>query len=288
MPSIETNLACWGKAYDWSCMGDEWSSPWGGTQPLWWGTILPRIRSFVPTHTILEIAPGFGRCTQFLLTLAQQLVLVDLAESCIEACKRRFFASQHISYHVNDGKSLQMISDNSVDFAFSFDSLVHAEADVMKSYVSQLAMKLRPGGMAFLHHSNLGAYRCAVALAKKVRDAVALAKKVHPATTQVLMNIVDCLVPCWRSETMTAGLMRQYCLEAGLCCVSQELINWSSGKRLIDCFSVLAKSAPISGRFCCVVENPGFMDEARRVSHLARLYSARRTDGAPVRAGANP
>ena len=223
-------------------MGDEWSSPWGGTQPLWWGTILPRIRSFVPTHTILEIAPGFGRCTQFLLTLAQQLVLVDLAESCIEACKRRFFASQHISYHVNDGKSLQMISDNSVDFAFSFDSLVHAEADVMKSYVSQLAMKLRPGGVAFLHHSNLGAYRCAVALAKKVRDAVALAKKVHPATTQVLMNIVDCLVPRWRSETMTAGLMRQYCLEAGLCCVSQELINWSSGKRLIDCFSVLAKA----------------------------------------------
>ncbi len=288
MPSIETNLACWEKEHDWSCMGDEWSSPWGGTQPLWWGTILPRIRSFVPTHTILEIAPGFGRCTQFLLTLAQQLVLVDLAESCIEACKRRFFASQHISYHVNDGKSLQMIRDNSVDFAFSFDSLVHAEADVMKSYVSQLAMKLRPGGVAFLHHSNLGAYRCAVALAKKVRDAVGLTKKVRPTTTQVLTNIADYLVPCWRSETMTAGLMRQYCLEAGLCCVSQELINWSSGKRLIDCFSVLAKGAPISGRSCCVVENRGFMDEARRVSHLARLYSARRTDGAPVRAGANP
>jgi hypothetical protein len=52
-----------------------------------------------------------------------------------------------------------MIENGSIDFAFSFDSLVHAESDVMSSYAHELARVLKPGGVAFLHHSNLDAVR---------------------------------------------------------------------------------------------------------------------------------
>jgi len=41
---------------------------------------------------------------------------------------------------------------------FSLDSLDHAEGDVMEAYLGQLAHKLTPNGVGFIHHSNLGMY----------------------------------------------------------------------------------------------------------------------------------
>ena len=137
MGTISENKRLW-TDYDWQQQGDEWSAEWGTTEILWWGTIRPRIHAFVPTGTILEVAPGVGRCTQYLKDLCQHLTVVDLTDRCIEACKERFSSDSHITYHVNDGKSLEMIPDHSVDFVFSFDSLVHVEADVIEAYLSQM------------------------------------------------------------------------------------------------------------------------------------------------------
>ena len=55
--------------------------------------------------------------------------------------------------------SLPMVEDQSIDFAFSFDSLVHVESDVLMGYLAELARTLKPEGVAFLHHSNYGSYR---------------------------------------------------------------------------------------------------------------------------------
>src|SRR5512143_2338398 len=124
MPPVEWNLQQWNQEYSWTKQGDERSSSWGGAEAQWFGAILPRIHAFIPAQNILEIAPGFGRWTNFLRGQCERLVVVDMAESCITACRQRFATDSHISYHVNDGKSLEMIPDGSVDFVFSFDSLV--------------------------------------------------------------------------------------------------------------------------------------------------------------------
>ena len=158
MPSVETNKAVWRDEYTWPQRGDEWSAPWGNAATQWHCVILPRIHAFLPAHTVLEIAPGYGRWTQFLQPEAQHLIAVDLSESCIEACKSRFADATNISYHVNDGKSLATVADGSVNFAFSFDSLVHADLDVLRAYLAELRNKLSPDGVAFLHHSNIGVY----------------------------------------------------------------------------------------------------------------------------------
>ena len=84
---------------------------------------------------------------------------MDLSSKCIESCKQRFAYASHISYHINDGRSLDMIENRSIDFVFSFDSLVHAEADVLESYLDQLSNKLKPHGVGLIHHSNLLQYR---------------------------------------------------------------------------------------------------------------------------------
>src|SRR5437879_3573156 len=123
MPTIEQNVQQWTNPREWVERGEQWSKIWGGSETQWFFSIYPRIHAFVPTITILEIAPGYGRWTHYLKNYSKHLILVDLLSECIEACKKRFSSESHITYHVNDGKSLAMIPNNSIDFVFSFDSL---------------------------------------------------------------------------------------------------------------------------------------------------------------------
>lgn len=259
MPEIDENLQVWTEGWDWSTRGDEWSKWWGGTEAEWYAALLPRIHSFVPTGTILEIAPGYGRWTQYLKDLATKVVLVDLAENCIEACKQRFADATNIEYHVNDGRSLDMVADESVDLAFSFDSLVHVEADVLEAYISQLAKKLRPTGVAFIHHSNAGQYQRATALARRAPKRV-----LFPLITRgVLLDIY-----AWRAMSVTADKVADMCDRHGLSCIGQEKISWEWGSYLIDTISVITRKGSRWDRPRRTFTTRGFRDEGQRMINL--------------------
>ena len=262
MPTLQDNRHRWA-AYGWSQGGEEWSGAWGGSDNLWYGSLLPRIRRFLPAGSILEIAPGYGRITHYLRHHAERLTIVDVTEKCIEHCKVRFADDEHIAYHVNDGLSLAMVPDRSIDFAFSFDSLVHTEADVVRGYVTQLADKLTDDGAAFLHHSNLGEYRWLNRFAKRIPGRLR-----RPLIRQGL--IVNTLSA--RGESVTADEVRGYCEAAGLHCVSQEVINWA-GRHLIDCMTVFCRPGSRHATAFRQVRNPFFMAEAHRIRGLSQLYS---------------
>jgi SAM-dependent methyltransferase len=256
MPEVDENRANWTAGWQWPEQGDEWSAWWGGTAALWNAAILPRIRAWVPAGTILEIAPGFGRWTGYLASLADRVVAVDLTERCVVACRERFAGRPEVEVHVNDGRSLPMVADGSVDFAFSFDSLVHAESDVLGAYMGELARVLRPDGVAFVHHSNIGAYPRQTRLARRVRSP-----RLHGALTRrgVLINM-----PAWRAESVTAESVAAQAADAGLACISQEKVNWEYGRQLIDAFTVVTPRGSRWERPLEVVENPRFTDEAAR------------------------
>jgi Methyltransferase domain len=264
MPSVEQNLRLWNEEHDWPEQGDEWSASWGGSHAQWYGCILPRISAFIPAEHVLEIAPGQGRWTRFLQGYATSLTLVDLAPSCIAACRSRFSSLRHLDYHVNDGRSLEMIEDESLDFVFSFDSLVHADSDTMRSYCLQIARKLRVGGTGFVHHSNLGAYQ------RWLR-----AKRVVVALCRGSSRVGNLLIhDCARAPEMTANLMVQFCQEAGLTCTSQEIIPWETSRRPIDCFTAFKKEDAANQRSCHVFVNYSFMKEAAATKRLALLYGS--------------
>lgn len=264
MARVDENLANWSTGWDWSSRGDEWSAWWGNTPALWAGAVLPRIHAHVPTGTILEIAPGYGRWTQYLRELADRLVVVDLTEGCIDACRARFAGADNIEYHVNDGRSLPMVADGSIDFAFSFDSLVHAEADVLRDYLGELRRTLRPDGVGFVHHSNIGRYPRLTALGRRVPRR-AFAPLVRRGA---LINL-----PAWRAESVTAELFASMCDDAGLVCITQETVSWEFGRYLIDAFSTFTPAGSRWARPCETLRNPWFTDEARR---MRRLYAGRR------------
>jgi SAM-dependent methyltransferase len=253
MPTIQENLNYF-QQYEWTRQGDEWSDPWGGPEAQWFGAIYPRITDFIRAQSILEIAPGFGRWTQYLKNYCENLTLVDLSNRCIETCKERFAAYSHINYHVNDGRSLSMIPDRSIEFVFSFDSLVHVEADVMGAYLDQLAQKLTPHGVGFSHHSNIGAYPNLVFLLRML-----------PLRLRGLLMRKNILVnDGWRAHSMSATVFERLCEKAGLQCISQELINWQ-GDLLIDCFSTFTLKLSRWSRPNRIIKNPGFMEEAELI-----------------------
>lgn len=266
-PSVDANQGLWDGNYAWPERGDEWSAAWGGADAQWHSTLRPRLRRFLPASTILEIAPGYGRWTKYLIECCDRYVGVDLSAEAVEACRRRFADVAHAEFHVNDGRSLSAIDAASIDLAFSFDSLVHAEEDVVGAYLNELARVLTADGVAFLHHSNLAACRPvarSLGLALRVAErALRRGRLVEPDH--------------WRATTMSARRLDELAGRAGLACIGQEVVNWLGG-RLIDCISLVA---PRGSRWECpnaVVHNPYFMAEAASSARAAQVH----TDSGPL------
>jgi SAM-dependent methyltransferase len=212
MPSVDENLKVW-DSYPWSDRGEEWSQPWGNAALQWAITIYPRIMRAIPTDTILEIAPGFGRWVPFLLAYSRSYIGIDISPRCISYCQDVYGRlRQRPRFSVGDGTSFPGVENSNVSFIFSFDSLVHVELDCLSAYMKEINRVLRPGGYAFLHHSNLGAYE---------------------------VGSVD--NQGWRGVTVSAERFAHECVDAGLRVVTQEKTPWVFGGILTDCFSLLQK-----------------------------------------------
>jgi len=229
MPSIEWNKRHWGTEYPWSAHGDEWSYSFGSASAHWFAFILPRLHRYLPDISapgsrIVEIAPGHGRWTQFLLNHCKSLAAYDISEKCISHCRTRFINRVEegtAQFHLIDGLNIPE-KDDAVDLVFSFDSLVHVERDVMQSYLTHLGRCLKPGRFAFLQHSNLGAYP-------------------H------LHNYNNAGPYILRGTSVSAATMRADAKERGLITLIQEGLNHETQtmkNELVDCISVIQKPLP--------------------------------------------
>ena len=270
MPSIEENIDKWNAGYDWRLRGDAWSRPWGGAESQWYGSVFPRIRRFLPASAVLEIAPGFGRWTEFLLEHCDTLTAVDVASKCVEGCRERFAHYPQARFETNDGHSLPMVEDESIDFAFSFDSLVHVESDVLIGYLAELARTLKPEGVAFLHHSNYGSYRRsahAFAPLQTTLDRLPAVARAGLMRTGVYRGAH------WRASSVSASGFAELSEAAGLHCVGQELVNWEGGVVLLDSMSVVTRPGSHWDRPNCVVKNRLFRLEARSIRTSGSVYS---------------
>ncbi len=290
MPTLDWNLKQWEARQAWSDRGDEWSEAWGSADMQWYGSLLPRLHRFLPAQNILEIAPGYGRWTSHLLEHCQQLFAVDLSPSCIEHCRKRFDGHENARLFVNDGTSLPMIADQSIDLVFSFDSLVHADAEVIAPYLQEIHRVLRPDGVAFIHHSNLGEYARYFKTFTRVKnwlmkttarsagppDSPATADNVtNTELTHLYFRVRETMgldSDHSRSLSMTADRFSDIARAAGLRCMVQEKINWAT-RRTIDCLSLVTRQDS-SWQGNTRWRNAGFMREAATIKGLSRVYDA--------------
>lgn len=139
-------------AWDWSKGGEEWTPSEEWKRSLIHCLMEPLARG----ERVLEIGPGGGRWSVELAPLAERLVLVDLSDACIEACRERLAHFDHVEYFVNDGQTLDGVGDESVSVVWSFDVFVHLAPEVMEKYLGEIARVLEPGGRGLIHHGGDG------------------------------------------------------------------------------------------------------------------------------------
>ena len=129
----------WNNVDTWIDDGEEWSDHFETTDNLWDVIILPKIKPYIKGD-VLEIAPGHGRITRKLLESNINLDILDLSDTCIERCRKRF--------------DLTDINSNSKDFIISFDSFVHMHEEVINSYLSEINRVLKLDGYLIANSSR--------------------------------------------------------------------------------------------------------------------------------------
>lgn len=145
--------------WDWGERGEEWTRDAGAyrsVDPLAWKQdIVERfLRAHAPKDGVaLEIGPGGGRWTEYLLEVCSRVHLADVSAPCLELCRERF-GDERIVAHLVAGASLDALGDASIDFAWSYDAFVHINPLDTDGYLRSLARVLRPGARAVIHHPD--------------------------------------------------------------------------------------------------------------------------------------
>lgn len=259
MGSIADNRVYY-QQYDWSGGGVEWSAPWGGTRQMWLTSLYPRLAAYLPAGRIVEIGSGHGRIAKILHAFArEELVLYDIVESCVAACKKAFETSSKTTCLLTDGRTLPGIPSRSADLVVSFYSLVAADAETVAAYIGEFGRVLGSDGVAFLHHSNAAVYYD--------DDAVESDPRMP-------------LLAAYRDVTTSARSVRDWARDCGLSCIRQECIDWDLEGVLTDCFSTFVRAGSKWEESTQVIENPDFGAERRlAATHAATARGRGRRPG---------
>ncbi len=148
----------WRDPNKWEHDGDDWSfhaDSCGQPYRDWKQAVVNAfLEPFLSVDVdFLEVAPGHGRWTEFMVGRTRSLTLVDLDADCIGVCRERFGNHAEVEFLVNDGRSVP-VADASVDVIWSFGTFVHIGLDDFDAYVADFRRVLRPGGRFIIHHAG--------------------------------------------------------------------------------------------------------------------------------------
>jgi ubiquinone/menaquinone biosynthesis C-methylase UbiE len=159
LANVKNNLQLWDHDYDWTADGDEWeyqADRSGVSYSEWKSSLVSHlIEPYARDADVIEIAPGHGRWSEFIIGMCRHATLVDLGPNCLEYCRTRFAENANVDYFLTTGTQLPFYAAGAIDFVFSYDSFVHMSADVIQSYMAEIARVLKTGGTAIIHHAEI-------------------------------------------------------------------------------------------------------------------------------------
>ena len=115
------------------------------------------ITPYVTPNTVaLEIGPGGGRWTRYLLN-AKSIILVDIVPQFFGYLRGRFPEAAHkMRFYESSGSELNGIDAASVDYLLTFDAFVHIEPPGIREYLHEIQRVLKPGAAAIIHYGDIG------------------------------------------------------------------------------------------------------------------------------------
>jgi ubiquinone/menaquinone biosynthesis C-methylase UbiE len=150
--STAMNCQIW-QNWDWAEGGEEWTE-----SAEWKNSLIKNILSKYITEggCVLEVGSGAGRWTEPLQRVAGHLIAVDIADRCIDICKRKFAGCGNVEFFVNNGFELQFVDDESIDSVWSFDVFVHINAEEIEGYAEEFKRVMKKGSCGVIHHGHNG------------------------------------------------------------------------------------------------------------------------------------
>jgi hypothetical protein len=111
--------------------------------------VLPYVNA---EHTALEIGPGGGRWTRYLLGF-RTLYVVDYYQELLDELEKSISAANMI-FVKNGGCDFPGIGPGTIDYAFSFGTFVHLDVDLIETYLRNLRFVLKPEANVVIHYSD--------------------------------------------------------------------------------------------------------------------------------------
>ena len=158
MPSLDWNKEWGNRLFMWTknnqgYYGEQWGDP-EKVEKLSF-VIKKYISPYInPESVVLEIGPGGGRFTKYLLD-AKKIILVDLCSEFFPYLSARFKDSScKFQFYQTKGYELEGVDSYSIDFLFSFGTFVHIEPEDIYKYLKSIQRVLKSKGVLVIQYAD--------------------------------------------------------------------------------------------------------------------------------------
>jgi hypothetical protein len=201
---------------------------------LWQRLIWPWIED-LDHRRVMDLAAGHGRNSVKLAAVAESLVMVDINQECLDACRVRLGDEDRFQYVRTDGYSLQGVTDDSV-------SLVVDKCGINTDfYIPNGEWDLdQTNALAHHHGSSLGGKTFALSvtmvefqLRLRRRWAYCVITIICPVIMLSILNMLVFLLPCDSGEKMTLAITGLLAFTVFLSMVDDQLPETSDNISLL-------------------------------------------------------
>ncbi len=108
---------------------------------------------------IVDLACGIGRLCHFIAPHVKKYIGIDFISEMIEKAREYNKSYKNAEFHVNDGKTLQMVSDEEIDIVFCELAFQHMTKEVQDSYIKEVWRILRFDGSFYVQIPKIEFYK---------------------------------------------------------------------------------------------------------------------------------
>tara|TARA_Y100000588_G_scaffold394440_1_gene514962 strand:+ start:3032 stop:3787 length:756 start_codon:yes stop_codon:yes gene_type:complete len=103
---------------------------------------------------VLDLGCGYGRFVEFYAAIASFVYAIDVTDYIIDICKTKYAGIKNVAFIKNNGYSLEMIDDSSIDLVSCYTVFQHIPRKATQSYLKEFSRIIKPNGRIIIQLSG--------------------------------------------------------------------------------------------------------------------------------------